>query len=147
MDYFGLHTTVSAVYRSTKNGLTFKLATCCICLRKQYITYCTLIAPCLCVLCCCELHGTAVEREKTVRVSLKPVDAGELRLIRPSGWWQQVGSCGDFVNLYLRASREDRQAHKDISARAEQSNNASFRQSCGANFTSVLFFWGQNERP
>lgn len=120
---FRLYTTVgtSTMYTGTKKGLSCKWTTCCICWRKQYITY-WLCRACVC--CVVVSYIVRLWRERgSVRVSLKPADAAELRLIRPSGWWQQVGSCGDFVNLYLRASREDRQTHRHTSTRAKQLNN------------------------
>lgn len=79
----------------------------------------------------------------------KVADAAELQLIRPSGWWQQVGSCGDFVNLYLGASSDDRQTDRCykhiLSHLCNQQQDPSNKT---AKLISFMFFfsWGLNEQ-
>lgn len=97
----------STMDRATKNGLTFKLATFRMCWRKHCIASCRVTAPCLCVVVrpIVWLWGEGRSVCVRLRVSLKPADAAELWLIRPSGRWQQVDSCVDFINLYHREDR------------------------------------------
>lgn len=92
----------------------------------------------------CEHHSVSVQSERE-----KVADAAELQLIRPSGWWQQVGSCGDFVNLYLGASSDDRQTdrcYKHILSQLCNQQQDPLNQNGKANFLHVFFSWGLNEQ-
>lgn len=84
-----------------------------------------------------------MKRERNCGGSFKSADSAELQLISPSGRRQQVGSCGDFVNLYLRAGREN----GDTKRRFYSTNKHHILLSKPAMLIDVLFFRGQNEQP
>lgn len=84
-----------------------------------------------------------MERERNCGGSFKSADAAELRLISPCGRRQQVGICGDFVNLYLRAGRENGHTRR----RFYSTNKHHILLSKPAMLIYVLFFRGQNEQP